>query len=341
MSFKSSSPVQVSRPSSPPSDHSSALLLTDPVEWCTHASVVEGRLTSFVACPSNDMLMTYENGTCEEIGRRAEQWTRDLLEKLANDDTPSGKKRRLTGHFSFDFIISTRNDVMYPIECNARVHTAVIMLPLSQIAACYTSKNDQTLRPDPCTLPRSWLYNDMVMRYLPRLIPLPHLLGMVHPSLPACVVPKRHRDSTRPDDSLLKLRVDPSLVADDWVPFLVLWHVYWPSLLLIRWWQGKYWTRVSTLSFDGSHQLLGRTDEALSSTSVRGGSSRRRVVNRVTVETVRVQPQARGQHPQLLRPCMQLPRSGRRLSDLLRAIRRVQAYVLVLIQCVQLAHLRF
>jgi hypothetical protein len=41
------------------------------------------------------------------------------------------------------------------------------------------------------------------------------------------------------------LRVDPTLVADDWLPFLVLWHLWWPAVLMSRWWQGKKWTRVS------------------------------------------------------------------------------------------------
>lgn len=195
--------------------------------------------------------MTYENGTSEAIGKRAEQWTRDFLDKLAKDKTPSGATRRLTGHFSFDFIVSTRNGEMYPIECNARVHTAVILLPLSHIADCYSiptssSSKSKTLRPNANTLPRSWLYNDLIMRYLPRLLPSPHLLAAIHPSLPACITSPRQLREARPNEGLLQVRIDPSLVADDWVPFLVLWHVYWPSLLLIRWWQGKYWTRVSS-----------------------------------------------------------------------------------------------
>jgi hypothetical protein len=45
------------------------------LEYCTHASVVDGQVTSFVACPSNDMLMTYDNVTTDDIGQRAEAWT--------------------------------------------------------------------------------------------------------------------------------------------------------------------------------------------------------------------------------------------------------------------------
>jgi hypothetical protein len=215
-------------------------------EWCTHASVINGKLTSFVACPSNDMLMTYENGTYEDIGKRAEEWTIKFLERLSKDKY-QGKERRLTGHFSFDFIIHSHNGELYPIECNARVHTAIIMLPLSGIADCYndpSSKSERSiLRPNKNTAPRSWIYNDLIMRYLPLLLPSPTALNLLHPSLPATL-----QGGARPSEDPFTYRVDPTLVADDWVPFLVLWHVYWPSLLLIRWWKGIRWTRVSIIS---------------------------------------------------------------------------------------------
>jgi hypothetical protein len=195
--------------------------------------------------------MTYENGTYESIGHRAEQWTRQFLERLAKDPIQSGSSRRLTGHFSFDFIVHTTKNELYPIECNARVHTAIIMLPLSQIAGCYIdskskSKSDSTatLRPNEHTVPRSWLYNDLIMRYLPLVVPSRHLLGLLHPSLPTTLLSPSQK-TNRPREDPLVYRVDPTLIADDWVPFLVLWHIYWPSLLLVRWWQGIRWTRVS------------------------------------------------------------------------------------------------
>ncbi|ORX40315.1 hypothetical protein BD324DRAFT_617281 [Kockovaella imperatae] len=211
-------------------------------EWCTHASVIDGQITSFVTCPSNDMLMTYEDATTEVIGQRAELWTRALLAKLKDGLTASGKKRRLTGHFSFDFIHSTKDDEMYPLECNARVHTAIILLPLDDIAGRYDHAAVGTLRPRPRSLPRSWIYNDLIMRYLPRIIPDSSVLSLIHPSLPACLP----RDNgPRPFENPLRLRVDPSLVADDPIPFLVLWHLWWPSILLKWWWQGRRWTRLN------------------------------------------------------------------------------------------------
>jgi hypothetical protein len=189
------------------------------------------------------MLMTYENGTFESIGKRAEEWTTQFLARLSKDKY-QGKDRRLTGHFSFDFIVHSVNGELYPIECNARVHTAIIMLPLSKIAECYTENSNSKspiLRPNSNTSPRSWIYNDLIMRYLPLLLPSSTALGVLHPSLPATL-----KRGGRPSEDPFTWRVDPTLVADDWVPFLVLWHLYWPSLVLIRWWKGIRWTRVST-----------------------------------------------------------------------------------------------
>jgi len=205
------------------------------------------------------MLMTYENATTSATGRLAEEWTTTFLNKLQADPLPNSSSaedstRGLTGHFSFDFILSTTDGHLYPIECNARVHTAVILLPLDGIASCYDDEGDEddldpdsgyhraVLRPPPNTRPRSWIYNDLIMRYLPQVVTAPDVLERIHPSLPACsprVYPKK-----RPSESVWDIRVDPTLIADDWVPFLVLWHVFWPGLLLQKWWQGKKWTRV-------------------------------------------------------------------------------------------------
>ena len=191
------------------------------------------------------MLMTYEDGTSELVGQRAERWTQELLERLQVHPTASGKTRRLTGHFSFDFIVT--DEQLYPIECNARVHTAIVLLPVDKIASCYTPRQSQAiLRPFPGTTPRSWIYNDLIMRYLPIFVRDPALLERIHPSLPACTVARERIGDLRPCEKPFRLRVDPTLDAEDWLPFVVLWHLYWPALLLTRWWQGKRWTRVSS-----------------------------------------------------------------------------------------------
>lgn len=221
--------------------------LTTRPEWCTHASVVDGQVTAFVTCPSNDMLMTYEDWTTHEIGKRCEQWTREFLSRLAKHKTEKGQTRRLTGHFSFDFIHSERNGELYPIECNPRVHTAIIMLDATRLAACYQRERTgkDILRPDQGTLPRTWLYNDLIMRYLPYLLPFPGLLRALHPSLPACCLSWSQAQKLLPRENPWALRIDPALVADDPLPFLVLYHFWWPALLIQRWAQGKQWTRLN------------------------------------------------------------------------------------------------
>lgn len=251
------------------------------------------------------MLMTYENATSSPVGRAAEQWTLDLLARMRNDLTPSGRARRMTGHFSFDLIQSTKDGKLYPIECNARVHTACVLLPLDGVAACYdgfvadgakegrkgkengesesggkvngithgapnghgrsngddndtidddelqSASDPSVLRPLQGTLPRSWIYNNLIMRLLPAIIPSAYWLSFIHPSLPACLdsatvgLSSTAQDGQkRPNEKATALALESTLVADDWVPFLVLWHVWWPALVLVRWWNGVRWTRV-------------------------------------------------------------------------------------------------
>ena len=81
------------------------------------------------------------------------------------------------------------------------------------------------------------------MRYLPQLLPNPKVLDAIHPSLKACI-PDENSVRRMPSEGLWEVRVDPTLVADDWRAFLVLWHVFWPMLVLRRWWEGRKWTRV-------------------------------------------------------------------------------------------------
>lgn len=128
-------------------------------EWCTHATVVDGKLTAFVCCPSNDMLMTYHPASHTIVGELALRWTSIFLyrlEKLGvssdsksalpsstltrdiqwNRDTLVGRhaaaEAGITGQFSMDFIYqpatSSEAERLVAIECNPRVHTAICLL---------------------------------------------------------------------------------------------------------------------------------------------------------------------------------------------------------------------
>jgi hypothetical protein len=67
-------------------------------EFCTHATVVDNRLLALVCCPSNDMLMRYEDWTSTDVGRRAREWTETFLDAWSKSDR--GKQEPMTGHVS-------------------------------------------------------------------------------------------------------------------------------------------------------------------------------------------------------------------------------------------------
>ncbi|SNX83285.1 uncharacterized protein MEPE_01992 [Melanopsichium pennsylvanicum] len=129
-------------------------------EWCTHATVVDGKLTAFVCCPSNDMLMTYYPASHTVVGELALRWTSTFLyrlEKLGQTPRSTGSvpmssltrttewsrdtlvgrhapaEAGITGQFSMDFIYQPATsdgqcERLVAIECNPRVHTAICLL---------------------------------------------------------------------------------------------------------------------------------------------------------------------------------------------------------------------
>lgn len=115
-------------------------------EWCTHATVVDGKLTAFVCCPSNDMLMTYYPASHTIVGELALRWTSTFLYRLQKLGLESGREWNretlvgrhappeagVTGQFSMDFIYqpstAAKGERLVAIECNPRVHTAICLL---------------------------------------------------------------------------------------------------------------------------------------------------------------------------------------------------------------------
>ena len=96
-------------------------------EFCTHALVIRGRVRAFAACPSAELLMHYRALASDSPLSLA---MLDFTETFARK---SG--RNFTGHLSFDFLIRRRDLIeldhrkirLYPIECNPRCHTAVVL----------------------------------------------------------------------------------------------------------------------------------------------------------------------------------------------------------------------
>ena len=96
-------------------------------EFCTHALVIHGRVRAFVACPSSELLMHYRALASDS------PLTAAMLEFTETFALKSGRK--FTGHLSFDFLVRKqdlreldyRKIRLYPIECNPRCHTAIVL----------------------------------------------------------------------------------------------------------------------------------------------------------------------------------------------------------------------
>lgn len=86
-------------------------------EFCTHASVYDNQVKSFVVSKGSDMVMRYEDlrriPNFQHISNLAEVWTKTFLKSLQEIDGD-----RYDGHFSLDFIFEEVDQKLYPIECN-------------------------------------------------------------------------------------------------------------------------------------------------------------------------------------------------------------------------------
>lgn len=80
-------------------------------EYCTHGTCLNGELTLFTCSHSSAWQLNYKYIEYPEIF----QWCTKYIREL-----------NLTGHASFDFIVSDDDDgKVYCIECNTRVHSAI------------------------------------------------------------------------------------------------------------------------------------------------------------------------------------------------------------------------
>lgn len=189
-------------------------------EWCTHATVIDGRIAAFVCCPSNDMLMTYYNATHTIMGHRTRKWTEEFLDKLARH--PKWSDSVLTGHFSFDFIHQPENDRLVVIECNPRVHTAICLLRNDKLlgqAMDGTYTNINPITPNLNVEPVSWLGHDLIARRWP-----------LHYA----------------KDPLSKAGIDEGAwdKHDPW-SYFGFYHVQWVGLLLIEVINLRRWSRIN------------------------------------------------------------------------------------------------
>jgi hypothetical protein len=173
-------------------------------EYCTHSTVVDGRIQVWACCPSSAFQVNYVMDDRAEILA----WVRGFVEPL-----------RITGQVSFDVIVTDEGRVL-PIECNPRTHSAITMFhDHPELARAYLEEVDEPIVPLPGSRPTYWTYHELW-----RLL--------------------RHPSSWRERLQVLREGTDAVFDRDDPLPFLVLHHVQVPALLLRSLVTGRDWIRV-------------------------------------------------------------------------------------------------
>ncbi|KAK5170479.1 uncharacterized protein LTR77_005067 [Saxophila tyrrhenica] len=219
-------------------------------EYCTHSLVVKGQVKAFVACPSAELLMHYEALPSDSKLHRA---MLDFTLQYARNGGES-----FTGHLSFDFMIdqnqmdgphSVREGMtptLYPIECNPRAHTAVVLFNETQgMPSAYLSVLDAP--PADWTgidivTPHSsdkyfWIGHDLVELLL---LPLVSLLLMQ----PAASLSDLASGFSTFVNHVLYWR-DGTFERWDPLPWWCLYHIYWPMRFLQSFNSGKGWSRIN------------------------------------------------------------------------------------------------
>lgn len=178
--------------------------LLDGVEWCTHGTARDGRLTAWVCCRSSAWQLTYEQ--VEHPAVRA--WVEQFVAAYG-----------LTGQVSLD-LIEGADGVVRAIECNPRTHSAITLLAADPgLADAYLHDAAAPVSAPVGGRPTYWLHHEVWQ-------------GLRHPSSAA----GRLRTVVRGTDAVLDGR-DP-------LPFLALYHLHLPSLLLRSLRTGRPWLKI-------------------------------------------------------------------------------------------------
>ncbi|KAL4746500.1 hypothetical protein BDW72DRAFT_210380 [Aspergillus terricola var. indicus] len=201
-------------------------------EYCTHSLVVRGKVKAFVACPSSDMLMHYSATPPDSaLSAKMLEFTTRVAERGGED---------FTGHLSFDFLVQGQGEEarLFPIECNPRAHTAVVLFQHTPgMAHAYLSDNSANDIMIPATLSYDvyWIAHDLVTLLI---IPVVTWLGGV-----GSTEETKHSLWTF-WHHLLHWR-DGTWASWDPVPFFALYHVYWPARFVESLVKGRKWSRVN------------------------------------------------------------------------------------------------
>jgi hypothetical protein len=166
-----------------------------------------------------------------------------------------------TGHLSFDFLVEKHDDdgdsgdvVLYPIECNPRAHTAVVLFDQTpEMAGAYLSVFEDAISdygidtpvyPKAPTKSYFWLGHDLVTYGI-----LPVL-----DALSGCAGWSDVSDGWKVLAQHLMYWKDGTFTLADPVPFFVLYHLYWTAKFVESLRTGKKWSRINvstTKMFEG------------------------------------------------------------------------------------------
>ncbi|KAF2669705.1 hypothetical protein BT63DRAFT_425381 [Microthyrium microscopicum] len=229
-------------------------------EYCTHALVINGAVKLFTSLPSAELLMHY---AALQVDCKLDRALLEFTQKFAAR-AGSG----FTGHLSFDFMVeehqmdgehSIREDadlILYPIECNPRAHTAVVLFNSTpEMAAAYLSILDA---PNPTNDQNGHAENegrvDLPIR--PRLQDKYYWIGhdLVELVLQPLFAPLLLRPNNSFTDLARKLSLffehlvhwrDGTFERRDPLPLWWLYHVYWPMQFWMSLRTGQKWSRIN------------------------------------------------------------------------------------------------
>ncbi|UJR19992.1 hypothetical protein I4U23_023126 [Adineta vaga] len=120
-------------------------------EYCTHGTVKNGELRLHVCCESLPWLLNYKH---VDNKLNILNWVKEFCSKA-----------NTTGQIAFDFIESYENGLVYPLECNARTHTAITTFsnhPLVAEAYLGTERLlNEPIQPKSNARLTYWLYHEL------------------------------------------------------------------------------------------------------------------------------------------------------------------------------------
>lgn len=249
-------------------------------EFCTHSLVVNGEVKCFVACPSAELLMHYEAlppPSESNLTAAMLKFTERVAEVMQRNSTDAGNGG-FTGHLSFDFLVKhedldsdgeeeEREITLYPIECNPRAHTAVVLFRnCPEAATAYLdiirgggkkiangNRHGEAHSTGEPLYPMNpsryyWLPHDMFSLLIIPILSL--AFSFVSAFLPSdWSLSTGSRPAIFSDAQTLIGHAifwrDGSFTFDDPLPAWWLYHVYWPMQFLESLRTGKRWSRIN------------------------------------------------------------------------------------------------